>query len=153
MILLPRSIYEMLVAHAVQDYPHECCGFITGTDEPCSWRVHRCTNIQNELHAKDPLQYPRDARTAYVFSRKDMEDIFFGKFLPKDGRVVAFYHSHPDHPAYFSAKDRMEAVTGWLNPEPGNMVLSTTRTTVSEIRMYKWLEGKDDFKEISLKVN
>ena len=152
MLKLPQAVYDTMVAHAVEDYPNECCGFLTGTDEPKSWRVHRCTNIQNELHAKDPVSYPRDARTSYVFSRPDMETLFFGEFEPPDARVLGFYHSHPDQPAYFSEKDRLEALTDWLNPEPSYLVLSVTAETVTDIKMYRWEVQKTEFKEISVKV-
>ena len=152
MLPLPRAVYDDMAAHAVDEHPQECCGFLTGTDDPESWRVHRCTNIQNELHAKDPEQYPRDARTAYVFSREDMETLFFGRFEPSGARVIGFYHSHPDQPAYFSEKDRMEALTDWLDPEPGYLVLSAMGDTVSEIRMYRWVDDETGFMEIPVKV-
>ena len=147
MLRVPRTVYDEMVAHAVAEYPRECCGFLTGTDDPDSLRVHRCTNIQNELHAKDPVQHPRDARTAYAFSRTDMERLFFGKFDPPGAKVLGFYHSHPDAPAYFSEKDRMEALTGWMDPEPGYLVLAVKRDTVSEIRMFRWVDDETGFEE------
>lgn len=152
MLPLPRAVYDNMAAHAVEEYPQECCGFLTGTDDPDTWRVQRCTNIQNELNAKDPAQYPRDARTAYVFSRVDMERLFFGRFESAGARVIGFYHSHPDQPAYFSEKDRMEALTDWLDPEPGYLVLSATGDTVTEIRMYRWVGHETGFMEIPVKV-
>ena len=155
MLRLPRSVYDGMAAHAVAEYPRECCGFLTGTgdpDEPDSWRVHRCRNIQDELHAKDPAQYPRDARTAYVFSREDMERLFFGKFEPPGARVLGFYHSHPDSPAYFSEKDRMEALTDWLDPEPGYLVLSVTGETVNDIKMFQWIDDEAGFEEIPVEL-
>lgn len=147
MLRLPRNVYDDMAAHAVAEYPRECCGFLTGTGDPASWRVHRCTNIQDELHADDPAEHPRDARTAYAFSREDMERLFFGEFDPPDARVLGFYHSHPDAPAYFSEKDRMEALTGWLDPEPGYLVLAVSRDAVNEIRMFRWVDDETGFEE------
>ena len=72
MIRIPSVVYTDMSTHAAEVYPEECCGYITGTEDPATWTVHRCRNIQNELHARDPVQYPRDARTAYVFSQEDM---------------------------------------------------------------------------------
>lgn len=152
MLRLPRSVYDGMAAHAVEEYPRECCGFLTGTDDPDSWRVHRCRNIQDELHAKDPAQYPRDARTAYVFSREDMERLFFGTFEPPGARVLGFYHSHPDSPAYFSKKDRMEALTDWLDPEPGYLVLSVAGETIGEIKMFRWMDDETGFREIPVEL-
>ncbi len=179
MLRLPRTVYEDMADHAVAEYPRECCGFLTGIDDlddpanpanpanpdgpanpvdsggpvdPESWRVHRCTNIQDELHAKDPAEHPRDARTAYAFSRADMERLFFGEFDPPDARVQGFYHSHPDAPAYFSEKDRMDALTGWLDPEPGYLVLSVTRDAVSDIKMFRWVDDETGFEELPVEL-
>ena len=173
MLRLPRTVYECMAAHAVAEYPNECCGFLTGTDgldesdgpvdptdpaglvdpvDPESWRVHRCRNIQDELHAKDPAEHPRDARTAYAFSRADMERLFFGEFDPPGARVQGFYHSHPDAPAYFSEKDRMDALTGWLDPEPGYLVLSVTKDAVSDIKMFRWVDDETGFEELPVEL-
>ncbi len=163
----PRTVYEGMAAHAVAEYPKECCGFLTGTGgmddpdgpgdpadsvDPESWRVHRCRNIQDELHAKDPAEHLRDARTAYAFSRADMERLFFGEFDPPGARVQGFYHSHPDAPAYFSEKDRMDALTGWLDPEPGYLVLSVTRDAVSDIKMFRWVDDETGFEELPVEL-
>ena len=173
MVRLPRNVYEGMAAHAVAEYPRECCGFLTGTGglddpdcsvdpdgsidpvgsvDPASWRVHRCRNIQDELHAKDPAEHPRDARTAYAFSRADMERLFFGEFDPPGARVQGFYHSHPDAPAYFSKKDRMDALTGWLDPEPGYLVLSVTKNAVSDIKMFRWVDDDTGFEELPVEL-
>ena len=176
MLRLPRTVYEGMAAHAVAEYPRECCGFLTGTDgldgpdspddpngpvdpvdpvesiDPVSWRVHRCRNIQDELHAKDPAEHPRDARTAYTFSRADMERLFLGEFDPPGARVQGFYHSHPDAPAYFSEKDRMDALTGWLDPEPGYLVLSVTKDAVRDIKMFRWVDDKTGFEELPVEL-
>lgn len=176
MVRLPRNVYEGMAAHAVAEYPRECCGFLTGTGglddpdgsvdsagsvgpvdsvglvDPESWRVHRCRNIQDELHAKDPAEHPRDARTAYAFSRADMERLFFGEFDPPGARVQGFYHSHPDAPAYFSEKDRMDALTGWLAPEPGYLVLSVTKDAVSDIKMFRWVDDETGFEELPVEL-
>ena len=176
MLRLPRTVYEGMAAHALAEYPRECCGFLTGTGglegpdgpadptepvdpvdpvesiDPESWRVHRCRNIQDELHEKDPTGHPRDARTAYAFSRADMERLFFGEFDPPGARVQGFYHSHPDAPAYFSEKDRMDALTGWLDPEPGYLVLSVTKDAVSDIKMFRWVDDETGFEELPVEL-
>lgn len=153
MIRMPRSVYEAMSAHATDEYPDECCGYITGTDDPATWTPHRCRNIQNELHARDPEQYPRDARTAYVFSQEDMTALFYGNFVPADARVIGFYHSHPDHPAYFSEKDRQEALTDWLDPEPGYLVMSVIKGRVEDMKWFQWAADRDTFDELTVEIH
>jgi proteasome lid subunit RPN8/RPN11 len=150
---LPRKVYGAMSVHAADAYPYECCGYITGTDDPRTWQVHPCRNIQNELHERDPVQHPRDARTAYMFSPEDMERLFYGTFEPPEARVIGFYHSHPDHPAYFSEKDRMEALTDWLQPEPFYLVISVLQGTVRDMKTFQWVEEKQTFDELHVEVD
>ena len=147
MIQFTETVLAALKAHAVDEYPYECCGYITGTDDPETWAAHRCRNIQNELHARNPEQYPRDARTAYVFSEEDMKQLFFNEFDQPDERVVGFYHSHPDYPAYFSDKDRMEALTDWIEPEPFYLVLSVIDRSVDDMKTFVWNGQTETFDE------
>ena len=147
MIRCTARVMEGLRTHAMDEYPYECCGYITGTDDPETWIVRRCRNMQNELHARDPEQYPRDARTAYIFNEEDMKQLFYTDFEDPDKRVVGFYHSHPDHPAYFSEKDRMEALTDWFVPEPFYLVLSVGENSVSDMKAFVWNERTETFDE------
>ena len=152
MIRIPHGVYADMAAHAAHEYPDECCGYITGTDNPVNWTVHRCRNIQNELHARDPEQYPRDARTAYVFSQEDMAALFYGEYESPDARVIGFFHSHPDHPAYFSEKDRLDALTDWLDPEPGYLVLSVIKGFVEDLKWFQWRADGEIFEEVALEM-
>ena len=65
---IPEEILAECHAHGVDAYPEEPCGFITGDrDDPNSLEtVWPMRNIMNELHEKDPAQYPRTARDGYV---------------------------------------------------------------------------------------
>lgn len=148
MILLPVSLREAMFAHAVDEYPYECCGYLTGSDDPASWVAYRCRNIQNELHARDPQQYPRDARTAYTFSKEDMEQLFFGETDNPADRVVGFYHSHPDHPAYFSDEDRTHALVELIHPEPFYLVISVMKRVVHGMRAFIWDDETQQFREV-----
>src|SRR3989338_10534030 len=102
--MLDKNSLKMIYEHAVEEYPDECCGVVTGDGKGVSV-VHKCRNIQNELHNKDPDRYKRDAKTAYHIDPKEILNIF--NDTEKNGlKVIAFYHSHPHHAAYFSQEDR-----------------------------------------------
>ena len=130
--------------HALEEYPHECCGIVTGdgTDQI----VHSCENIQNELHAEDPVRYPRDARTAYFIDRKKFENIVAtAKTQGKD--IIAFYHSHPEHESFFSEED-VAAQTVFGEPEfPDalHIVISVMNRRVNNIKCFKWDRDKLEF--------
>ena len=100
MLKLGRKEYEALRQHGEETYPHECCGVLLGQmreDERVVISIARAGNTrtdspQNRYHI-DPKELVRIQREG----RERGEDI------------VGFYHSHPDHPARWSATDLAEA--------------------------------------------
>jgi len=135
-----REIYQ----HALEAYPEECCGIITGDGR--GQTVHRCKNIQNSLHAEDPESFPRDARTAYVIDRKEFDNII--ALAKRQGKeVIAFYHSHPEHEAYFSTEDvAAQTVFGEPEfPEAAHVVVSVIGGKVHDMKCYGWDGDRRDF--------
>ncbi|MBI5739444.1 MAG: M67 family metallopeptidase [Nitrospirae bacterium] len=141
---LDKDIIEEICKHALETYPEECCGIITGGEH--GQTVHRCNNIQNSLHAEDPERFPRDARTAYVIDRKEFEDIIV-RAKTQGNEVVAFYHSHPEHEAYFSAEDAAaQTVFGEPEfPDAAHVVVSVIDRKVHDIKCYGWDRDRLDF--------
>ena len=143
----PRSsdALEEILSHAVREYPFECCGIVTSNGQ--SHTVHECINIQNALHAEDPERYPRDARTAYTIDRARADEIFTA--AARGGRrILAFYHSHPDHDAYFSDEDEAaQCVFGEPEfPQALHIVVSVRMGMINAIKCFRW-DGKGGFVE------
>lgn len=135
-----RQIYE----HAVQEYPDECCGIITGDDTRQS--VHRCRNIQNRMHAEDPDHYPRDARTAYLIDRREFDRIVSSAKERGEG-ILVLYHSHTDHDAYFSQEDKA-AQTVFGDPEYADvlhLVVSVMGGMIQNLKCFRWDAEKKEF--------
>jgi len=134
---LDRHIIEQIHKHALDEYPLECCGIITGGSDRQT--VHVCRNIQNSLHKEDPSRYPRDARIAYMIDRSEFNGIVSaaGK---KGESVLAFYHSHPEHGAYFSEEDHAaQTVFGEPEfPDALHVVVSVINRAVSDMKCFKW---------------
>lgn len=146
MIAVDRRTLTQIRAHAEDAYPFECCGIVTGSADNREWIVHRCANIQNRLHEEDPQQFPEDARTAYYL---DPEEQFH--ILQESERVEhtikGFYHSHPDHDAYFSKSDAEKALI-WGEPAyPGTwyMVVSVKHGQAKDIVCFAWDENRRTF--------
>jgi proteasome lid subunit RPN8/RPN11 len=107
-VLTPEALAE-LYEHARQDYPHECCGIVFGPRaSDVADRVRRCANIQDQLHAEDPVQHARDARTAYNLGAADL--FALQKSLRGETPAKIVYHSHIDVGAYFSPTDQAAAI-------------------------------------------
>jgi proteasome lid subunit RPN8/RPN11 len=134
---LLKNIIEEICQHAIQEYPFECCGIITGDKNKQT--VHLCENIQNRMHAEDPARYPGDARIAYTMDRRTFDSVI-GEAREKGEEIIAFYHSHPEHEAYFSEED-LAAQTVFGEPEfPGalQIVMSVMAGKITDIKCYIW---------------
>ena len=148
---LTTASLEALHAHARETYPAECCGMIVvraGREE-----VVRVTNIQNELHAKDPEQYPRSAAIAYTMGVESAPILLAAE--RGDLMLRAFYHSHPEHDAYFSAEDKKQAMGGWDEPnypQAAQLVMSVRGREVRATKAFAWDERTRDFLEVTLRV-
>ena len=140
---LSKDIIEEIYEHAMKEYPDECCGMVTGDSN--SQDVHLCKNIQNMLHAEDPVRFPRDARTAYVIEREEADKIISS--ATKQGKeIMAFYHSHTEHEAYFSEED-FAAQTVFGEPEfpyALHVVVSVRNGKVHDLKCFRW----DRYKKI-----
>jgi proteasome lid subunit RPN8/RPN11 len=100
---LPRAVFEDLRAHGEQTWPRECCGALLGKPEPAGWRIEALVRAVN-------------ARKDAVHDRYEIAPAQLVK-IAQDARsrgleIAGFYHSHPDHPAQWSATDFAEA--HWL---------------------------------------
>jgi proteasome lid subunit RPN8/RPN11 len=161
-----KDALEKIFEHAVREYPDECCGIITFKAANCNdanhadadnknanrndatHTVHACRNVQNVLHAQDAQRYPRDARTAYTIDRAQADAIFAAARRDSE-EILAFYHSHPDHDAYFSDEDKaVQSVFGEPEfPDALHVVVSVRMGTINGVKCFKW-DGKGDFVEV-----
>ncbi len=99
--LLQLSQRDLLAlrAHAEQAYPGECCGVLLGRSDGSvrvATTVMRCANaadtpaVRYRIDAGELIRLQRGARAQGL-------------------QIVAFYHSHPDHPPRPSPTDVAEA--------------------------------------------
>ena len=100
---LPRAVYDGLRAHGEETYPHECCGVLLGYSTLDGWRVEDAVRAVNA--SADA------AHNRYSIAPAELVKIENEARRRRLG-IVGFYHSHPDHPAHWSATDLAEA--HWL---------------------------------------
>ncbi|HYX68891.1 MAG TPA: M67 family metallopeptidase [Terriglobales bacterium] len=100
MLKIRQPVLASLRRHGEETYPHECCGVLLGAFEDGARTVRevvragntRLDALHNRYHI-DPAELVRIQRQA---RERRLE-------------IVGFYHSHPDHPARWSATDLAEA--------------------------------------------
>lgn len=81
--------------HAEEAYPQECCGVLLGQNSEIV-EVVRCNNVDvnpERRYTIDPAELISTQRSA----------------RERGLNIIGFYHSHPDHPAQWSATDSREA--------------------------------------------
>jgi proteasome lid subunit RPN8/RPN11 len=101
MLKLSPSDYSSLRQHGEETYPHECCGVLLGQfgDNGLKTVSHiaRCGNTRADSPHN---RYHIDPKELIRIQREGRE---------RDEDIVGFYHSHPEHPAQWSATDLAEA--------------------------------------------
>lgn len=98
---IPQVLLEELSQHAEETYPMECCGVLIGKFDDAGGKtissVVKCANVRTDSpHSRyqiSPVELVRIQRESRLVGCE----------------VVGFYHSHPDHPAMWSATDLAEA--------------------------------------------
>jgi proteasome lid subunit RPN8/RPN11 len=97
---IPMDIYDSLRAHGEETYPHECCGVLLGQFVQGEWQVSAVVRAGNTRTDSAHNRYRIDPAELVRIQRDAM----------RQGQDIAgFYHSHPDHPAQWSATDFAEA--------------------------------------------
>jgi [CysO sulfur-carrier protein]-S-L-cysteine hydrolase len=88
LVRISRADWDELVAHARDDAPNECCGYLWGKDGSVEG-VKRAENPR-----KSPYGYELDPRS--LFAANELDD---------EGFEVGIYHSHPKSAAEPSQTD------------------------------------------------
>lgn len=100
MLKISKADYDLLRWEAERSYPHECCGILLGV----AFNQERVVSLTLTCE---------NARTDALTNRYSIppEQVIAGLKLARSRaeNIIGFYHSHPDHPAHYSATDLEEA--------------------------------------------
>lgn len=100
MLRVSQRDYDQLRRHGERTYPHECCGVLLGVLGDVGRTVREVVPAGNTRLDALHNRYHIDPRELIRIQRQARE---------KGLDIVGFYHSHPDHPARWSATDLAEA--------------------------------------------
>jgi proteasome lid subunit RPN8/RPN11 len=135
------EIDARIVAHIVAlceaDPGREVCGFVLR--RAGGLHVEHVPNVADRYHARDPVQFPRTSRDSYLMDPKVQLRIH-RELEAQGGEIAVVWHSHVECGAYFSDKDRADAVVDGAPAVPGAeyLVLSVRNARVDEVRRYCW---------------
>lgn len=144
-VRIPDDARASAYAHALETFPHECCGYLCG-DGVVIREVVRCRNAQSD--GDHPTHPERGADTGFVISDRELFD--FAKSFASDLPARVVYHSHTNGRAYLSSIDRLNA----LGPEGpiypvDHLVIGVTEAGVTEAAQFSWAADVGDFVEVA----
>jgi proteasome lid subunit RPN8/RPN11 len=129
------------------DPEREVCGFVVR--RAGALEVVPIANVADRYHARDPERFPRTSRDSYLMDPRAQLRVH-EELAASDGELVAVWHSHVEVGAYFSAKDRADAVVDGIQLLPGAdyLVLGVRRGRVDDVKRFRFQAG--DFVEAPL---
>ncbi len=134
---VPKDVYDVIIEHAKEEYPHECCGVLVGNAMMGRkiFYVEKCTNLNKERAHDRYLMDPREINLADKGARSQSLEI------------LGFYHSHPDHPDRPSEYDREMA-------QPGYSYIIVSVKNGKDVSMKSWTFEEEDepFSEEALEL-
>lgn len=151
---IDAAVLADVEAHALAEYPSECCGFLFGPAESprALDRGQREENLADKYHAKNPEMFPRTSRE--YFKINEMRAARALEEADAAGQPLkVIYHSHCDSGAYFSAEDAATfAQAGQLMWPCAYLVVSVQAGEIRERRLWVHEPGTDGFREAGLSV-
>ncbi len=139
MLKLSEDLNARIRAHAMETYPHECCGALLGRDGESGREVFDLVPVANRREDSPENRYaitPEDVRAAEHAARdRGME-------------LLGWYHSHPDHSAEPSAYDREHA---W--PWYSYVIVGVTKREPKRMTAWRLADDRSRFLPEEIEVN
>jgi proteasome lid subunit RPN8/RPN11 len=125
----------------------EACGFVVRREGALD--AVQIENVADRYHSRDPAAFPRTSRDGYLMDPR-AQLLLHEDLAATHGEIVAIWHSHVEVGAYFSEKDRADAVVDGIQIIPGAeyLVFGLRGGRVSEVKRFLFDEG--EFVELSL---
>ncbi len=140
MIVLPRAVVKHIADAAEAAYPDECCGLLVGRAEASGDRlVTRAEASPNVAEGDHRKNFAVDDKVHFNLMRE-----------LRDGpeRIVGNYHSHPDHGATPSERDRRSV----FYPDHVWVIVAVDGGRAGDMTAHLFDAGRGRFREIPLRV-
>lgn len=153
-LTIDRAVLEQIHAHALECYPSEACGFVSGPgSQPRTLtRAAREENEADKYHRLDPETFPRTSATYFKINELRAARAFDSG--DDEGEPIkVIYHSHCDAGAYFSEEDAATfASEGELMWPCAFIVVSVQGGSVADTKLWVHVPGTNGFRESRLSV-
>jgi [CysO sulfur-carrier protein]-S-L-cysteine hydrolase len=153
-LVIRQSVLDDMEAHAREQYPSECCGFVFGPADDAAMldASRREENEADKYHRLDPETFPRTSNT--YFKINELRAARTLDEAAAAGRPLkVIYHSHCDAGAYFSDEDAATfASDGELMWPCAFIVISVMGGEVKGRKLWVHEPGTNGFTESTLRV-
>lgn len=140
MIVLPRAVVGHITDAAEAAYPDECCGLLVGRAEASGDRL--VTRV-----AASPNVAEGDTRDSFLVDPKIQFDLM-RELGDGPECIVGHYHSHPDHGAAPSERDRRSV----FYPDHVWVIVAVDGGRAGDMTAHLFDAGRGRFREIPLRV-
>jgi len=126
---ISKEALKLMLEHAEEAYPNECCGFFYGTEAGEKRKIEEANKVTNSKEGDQRRRFevsPLDYMQAEMYAEKS------GKTL------LGVYHSHPDHPAKPSVHDLKQAI-----PFFSYIIISVQKGEAADITSWQLDENKE----------
>jgi [CysO sulfur-carrier protein]-S-L-cysteine hydrolase len=148
------AVLAEVQAHALECYPSECCGFISGPATQTDVLSHavREVNEADKYHKLDPETFPRTSKMYFKINELRAAKAFDSG--DKSGEPIkVIYHSHCDAGAYFSQEDAATfASDNTLMWPCAFIVVSVMQGKLAETKLWVHTPGTNAFQESTLTI-
>jgi proteasome lid subunit RPN8/RPN11 len=139
MIKVLDDIFNKILEHCKDSYPHECCGALLGMADEDGVKTisdtypmaNKNTERAKDRYEIDPLDFMRAEKAAKAGGLE----------------LLGIYHSHPDHPSRPSEFDRER---GW--PDYSYIIVAVENGEKTEAQSWCFTEDNEPFKEEELQI-
>jgi proteasome lid subunit RPN8/RPN11 len=147
MIVLSESARQAIASHAEASYPHECVGLLLGRLDGGRKIVEDIFLAQNTWSAEVGLTAAEEEHSLrdrfYLDPRDYLKADRAARARGLD--VVGCYHSHPDHPAIPSERDRVGAQGVGGGPSFSFLIQSVRSGHAAELASWLLVEDGQRF--------
>ncbi|NJK79459.1 MAG: M67 family metallopeptidase [Chloroflexaceae bacterium] len=154
MLYLTPDAAHAIVAHATSTYPNECVGLLLGNIEGDTKRVTAICPTENRWQGQVALgetDDPTSQRDRFYLDPRDY--LKADRAAREQGLdIVGCYHSHPDHPAQPSERDRVGAQGVGGGTQFAFVIQSVQQGTPAELTSWLLLDNGARFEQERLEV-
>jgi proteasome lid subunit RPN8/RPN11 len=154
MIVLSETAQREIEQHAEEAYPHECVGLLIGRLQGGAKQVEAIYRAQNTWSAEVGLtdaEHEHSLRDRFYLDPRDyMKADRAAQAQGLD--IVGCYHSHPDHPAIPSERDRVGAQGVGGGSSFAFLIQSVRGGQAAELTSWLLSDGGERFISEELKV-